>query len=153
MDGQTWISRRLKRARTFIERQYEKSIWIIDNGGGKRSMTAACVLAFVLIDIFDALDIVDMVSVGKTTFILVTASVLATVALGSWSTASGVARIERVEYPRRTIAALLAVLGLKMITHVQVPVAPAVWLAVVGGLFGLGIAESTYTSRRPTGRS
>jgi predicted tellurium resistance membrane protein TerC len=108
---------------------------------GRRFVTAAgvCVFAIVLNEIWFAIDSVALLSVSKTTLVVAAATILATIAQRSWLYA---VRLETIEPPRKATAALLGLIGIKMLAHQHLHLPHSVWLVIITGLVCAGILES-----------
>lgn len=118
----------------------------VAKGGWLLTMVGVCGLDIVVSDAAFALDSIALLSVSKTTFILVTASILATVAQRSWFFVPGV---ENLRSPRHATGLLLVFIGAKMLASKHLHVRPSVWLAVITGVICFGIVESMLRVRRP----
>jgi tellurite resistance protein TerC len=146
------LARMLWRFGLLTDRDHGGRLWVIDeNGRSVLTMAAACVLSIALADVVFALDCaVAIVSVSRTTFIMVTSNVLAAIALRSLYPFVGT--IEKLHAPRIAITALLGVVGFKLLAQNHVHVPHAVWLAVIVALVGAAVAESHLASRRAGSR-
>ena len=142
-DEQRWVLNPVSRLARATKGDHDGALGVTRNG--RRFLTAAGVCAFAIIvnEVWFAIDSVALLSVSKTTFIVVTATVLATIAQRSWLY---VIRLETLRPPRRAAGALLTLVGLKMLAHEHLHVPHAVWLAVITGLACMGIVE-TFGSR------
>jgi predicted tellurium resistance membrane protein TerC len=110
-------------------------------------MAGACLVSIVFADSVFALDsALFVVSASRTTFIVVTSSILATFALRSWLFM--IDTIKNLRFPRVAIAILLGVIGLKMIAQQHAYVPHAVWLATIAGILGIGVVGSALETRR-----
>lgn len=125
------------------ERFGEGEVWVRERGRVVVTSIGACVLAIALRDLALALDSVVVVSVSRTTFIVVAANLLATVAQRAW----GFARIEGVAFPRATTVAFLTLIALKMITQPHVHVSPVAWLGVTLVIACAAVVESRPPTR------
>lgn len=136
---------RLRRLTAGLE--HDGRLWVIEDGRRVLTMVAACVAGIVLVDIVFALEsAVAVVSASKTSFIVVTSNVLATIAVRSWFFVLGT--IENPRFPRTATAVLLCVIGAKLLAHKHLDVSPVAWLLVTSGLAGVCVAESVMLTRR-----
>lgn len=119
--------------------------WVIQNGRIALTTLAACVVYGALIEFLFALDSVAVVSVNTTTFVIVTSNLLAAIALRGWLPMLDT--IQAIRCPEKAIAALLVLLGIKLLTHHHFHVPPAILLAVITGLIGAAVVESFAPSR------
>jgi tellurite resistance protein TerC len=135
-----WRRKRLAHREYATFRATQDGRWML-------TMAAACALSLVYIDSMFALDsAAAALSISTTTFIVVTSNILATIAVRSWF--FGLSVIQSLELSTKSAAVLLGVVGLKMVAHDLVRVPPSIWLAVIGGIVGLGAVEAVMATRR-----
>jgi predicted tellurium resistance membrane protein TerC len=116
------------------------------------TMCGACAVAIVLEEVWFALDsAAAVVAVSKTTFIVVTSSVVAAITGRSWL--SRLTTIENLEAPQLSFGALLAAIGIKLFAQSHIHVPHAVLLAVFTGLIAAAIVESFIATRRRSRQS
>lgn len=126
--------------------------WTFNKGRTVLTMGAACAVSIALREAWFVLNsAVAVVAVSKTTFILVTSSVVAAIAERSWL--SMLTTVENLQFPRFSITALLAVIGIKLLAQSHLHVPHAFLLAVIVGLIGAAIAESLIATRRRSRQS
>src|SRR5690606_30018488 len=106
---------RLWRFGRLTDRDVSGKFWVVQDGRRVLTMTAACVLSVVLIDIAFAIESIAVVSVSKTTFIVVTSNILAAITVRSWFVMLDT--VKPLHAPRKAIALLFGVVGLKLVTH------------------------------------
>jgi len=137
----------LWRFRRLTDHDFSGEFLAIRNGRRVLTMGAACVLSLVLIDVVFALDsAVAVVSVSKTTFIVVTSNILATIAVRSLVFVLD--KVENFQFPEMATVLLLLVVGAKMLAYKHLHVPHAVLLALIAGIVGLGIAGCVFAARR-----
>jgi hypothetical protein len=133
----------------FVSAYLVERFWAIKNGRWVFSMSAACALSIVLVDAAFALDSAfAVVSVSKTTFIVASANVLATIATRRWFFIA--ARVENLPLPRIAVGLLLALIGAKLLAHRHVQMTHRLWLGVIAALVLVGASEMILTRRRTT---
>lgn len=120
---------------------------VIRRGRRVLTMAAACVLTVVTAEILFALDFVAVVSVTTTSFIVVTSSVLAVVAVHSGFVAFG--SFDGLRAPRIATALLLGVAGAKLLVRDLLNVPHAVMLAVIAVIVCVGVVPCIAVTRRP----
>jgi tellurite resistance protein TerC len=141
------LARMLWRLKRLTDRNHGGSFFVIENGRRVLTMAAACVSSIVLTDVVFALDsAIAIVSVSKTTFIIVTSNILAAIALRSWFSLIGT--VEKLRAPQKAIAVLLVVVGCKLLVQNHVRLPHAVWLAVILALVSAAVAEGLLATRR-----
>jgi len=123
--------------------------WIVSSGGRRRATPALlCLLALVLADLAFAADSIPAgLAISHDQVLLLTANLFALLGLRPLYHALVIARA-RVRYMNRTIAALLALAGLKLLAGDLVEVTPVMSLVAVSATFALGSAASLYATRR-----
>jgi tellurite resistance protein TerC len=110
-------------------------------------MAGACMVSIALTDVVFAFDsAVSVVAISKTTFIVVSSNVLATIALRGWI--SMVGTLEHTGRPRFAIAALLGAIAFKLMAGHRVHVPHAFALSAIVALIAAAIAESLHGMRR-----
>lgn len=94
------------------------------------------VFVIVAADVAFTIDSIAALSVTTTAFILVSASVFATIALRGWFSFRGAD-----VFPRFAPIALLSLACAKLLAHEHLHVPPALWLAIVATVFCAGVVE------------
>lgn len=109
---------------------------------GRRALTAVsmCLVSAALVELVFALDSVAVLSVSTTTFVLVTSNVLASMALRGWFPLLDT--IQAWRSPTKTMAALLVLVGLKLLSHAHVYLPPAIVLVAIVALVAAAVVES-----------
>ena len=130
-----WLSRK----RRLAKGDYDGAFVVVHNRRLLVTMAGACVLATIRSDVAFALDSIALLSVSKTSFVVVAACLLATIAQRSWLYAG----FENLRSPRKATAALLALIALKMLAYERLQFPHALWLALIAGLLCLLIVEAT----------
>ncbi|MBX3157199.1 MAG: TerC/Alx family metal homeostasis membrane protein [Deltaproteobacteria bacterium] len=117
---------------------------------GKRALTtvAVCLVVIELTDVVFALDSIPAVlSVSQDTFIMVTSNIFAILGLRSlYFVLAGA--MDKFRYLKLALAALLVVIGAKMIAHEHVQVSHVVSLGVIAGILAAGVLASIVASRK-----
>lgn len=122
-------------------------LWVVKGGRRVFTMSTACVLSIVLVHVVFALDSsAAILSISKTTFILVASNLLASIASLSWF--SMLRPVENVHVPRKAIAALLGIVGVRLLTQNHVDVPHVFLLFAILVLGGVAFTGSLLESRR-----
>lgn len=109
---------------------------------GQRALTSAGlgVLVLVCVDCVFAIDSVWVVALTTTTFIVVAANVLATIAVRSWLVS--LERVHVLAYPRTALLVLIGAIAVKLFLQHHVQVSPAVMFVVLIGLLTYGVRSA-----------
>lgn len=146
------VLRILRRFAPFADGDHGGKLCVIHKGRRALTTVAVCLATIVLTDLAFTLDSVPAaLSVSRTTFILVTSNLLATLALrSSYFALAGV--MGKLAYARIATAVLLLIVGAKLIARDHLHVPHAVTLALIAGVIGVGVAASVLTNRRDAAR-
>jgi tellurite resistance protein TerC len=143
-----WYVRGLRRILPVSRQDHGQRFLVREDGQVKVTMLLIALVAIELTDVVFAVDSVPAVlAISTDPFIVLTSNIFAILGLRSlyFLLAHMIARFERLKY---SLAAILVVIGVKMLLHEQLKLPTIASLGIILGLLAAGIASSLLGSKR-----